>query len=187
MERSVVNGLIRRILLSFAALSPGVVAVFFQELALSLAFALLGVAGAISVAAVAIATSPKISDALTAPATAKRDYASLLRPYAFAELHESCPDPILIRAHLKDMTSPADASPGFVDKDQQIAMITAQIMARWDVIDVFSLSDDQARELWLVETLLRASPAEAGALAERFVTPEVMLTMRDRISITPVV
>jgi hypothetical protein len=75
--------------------------------------------------------------------------------------------------------APTLKTPGFVTEDEQIAMVLSQILARWDAVELSHLSDDQIREIWLVERLMRASPAEAGALSRYFAAPNAMLAMRD--------
>jgi hypothetical protein len=64
-------------------------------------------------------------------------------------------------------------------------MVLSQIIARWDASDLSQLDDDQIRELWLIDRMMRASPAEAGALSHYFSAPEAMLAMRDMLA-TPV-
>ncbi len=172
----------RRLLLSIAALSPGVVTITVHEFAASLAFMILGIFGVISVAAVAVAMSPQINQAQFGQDMRKPEHSTLLVPSAFADLREKSPDPIVIRATLKTFMAPSRDAPGFVTEDEQIAMVLAQIMARWDETDILHLSDDQSRELWLVERLMRATPAEAGSLAMNFAAPNAMLTMRDSLA-----
>ncbi|MFP7569792.1 hypothetical protein [Marivita sp. S2033] len=160
------------------------VAITFQEIAVSLAIMLLGITGALSVAAAAIAVSPKINQTVMADAKPKTRYPSLLVRSAFGDLASQSPTPVLIRVHIKDFITPSAGADAFVTKDDHIAMILAQIMARWGETDAMHLSDDQARELWLIERLLRASPAEAGELSACFSNPKAMLAMRDRVAQT---
>ena len=61
-------------------------------------------------------------------------------------------------------------------------MVLGQIMAQWQISDAVQLTDNQARELWLIEHLLRSDPAEAGELAGHFTAPDAMLAMRDRVA-----
>ncbi|MCK0150373.1 hypothetical protein MWU54_10090 [Marivita sp. S6314] len=147
-----------------------------------MALTLMGIAGAVSVAAAAVAVSPKVNETMQSAGSGRPGYFSLLTHAALENLRDTCPDVTLVRAHLHDIISPADTSPGFVSEDHQIAMVLAQIMARWEVLDAFQLNDDQARELWFLERLLRASPAEAGAMAECFASPDVVLAMKDRVA-----
>ena len=174
--------LIRRIVLSVATLSPGVIAITVQELALSVVIMLIGITGAMSVALAAFAVSPKVNQSLTAYSQPNSDYPSLLVQSAFTALVSQSPNPHVIRANMDALMAPAKASMGFVRQDEQVAMILAQILARWGKTSALDLSDAQARELWLIERLLRATPAQAGAMAENFTAPNAMLAMRDRIA-----
>ncbi|MCR9156385.1 MAG: elongator complex protein 4 [Rhodobacteraceae bacterium] len=169
-------------LLVIAALSPGVVSITLQEFAFSLAFMVMGVFGAISLAAATIAVFPQIGPASLSLETTKRPYPSLLISSALNNLKGITPNPIGIRIALQSLLSPDDKSPGFITEDAQIGMVLSQIIARWDATDVAQLNDDQIRELWLVEQLMRASPAEAGSLSWYFVSPDAMLVMRDALA-----
>ncbi|WP_178346928.1 hypothetical protein [Marivita hallyeonensis] len=176
----------RRILLSLAALSPGVVSLTMQEFAVSLAIMLLGITGALSMTAVAMAVYPKVSETLATYDVPKTGYPSLLTQGALDFLRTQPLDPRLIRADLEGRLSIKKPGPGFVTREDRIDMILGQITARWNVSEILQLSDDQARELWLVERLVRATPAEAGKMAEHFVSPNAMLAMRDRVAQTEV-
>lgn len=171
----------RRVLLSLAALSPGVVTLALQEFAVSVAFMVLGLFGAIGVAIVAVAASPQMKDLHETSSARKASHPSLLTASAMNEIREKAPNPVVIRASLRTLMKPQNQMPGFVTDEEKIAMVLSQIMARWGHSEPTELSDDQARELWLVEQLMRATPAEAGALASCFTAPNAMLTMRDRI------
>ncbi|MGJ8603343.1 MAG: hypothetical protein ACSHXH_04380 [Marivita sp.] len=172
----------RRLLLSLAALSPGVVTITLQEFAVSLAFMALGLFGAIGLAVVAVSISPQVKQAQFRTDAPSPSYPSLVLTSAFADLRQKAPDPLVIRATLYAVMTPTIQPPGFVTEDEKVAMVLAQIMARWGETDPMSVSDDQSCELWLVERLMRATPAEAGALAVYFAAPNAMLTMRDRIA-----
>lgn len=175
---------IRRMVLSAAALSPGVVAVSVQEMAVTLALMLLGITGAMSVLAVAVALSPKIDDRFTAYHPTDTAYPSLLVDTAVEFVKQYSPDPLAIRGHLSELVgAPIDVNAAD-HPDSAIALVLNRIMARWGETDVYRLSDDQARELWLIERLMRASPAEAGTLANYFAAPNAVLAMRDRIAET---
>ncbi|MFA8387327.1 MAG: hypothetical protein ACEPO2_17015 [Pelagibaca sp.] len=168
-----------RLLLVSAALSPGVVTITLQEFAVSLAFMVLGIFGALSIAAATIALFPQVGPSSLTSKEPKKTYPSLLVSSAFSSLRTMAPDPLVIRATLQTLISPTPKVPRFVTDEDQIAMVLAQIIARWDMSDLSQLNDDQVRELWLVERLMRASPAEAGALAHFFASPNAMLAMRD--------
>jgi len=177
-----VKALKRRLLLSIAALSPGVVVIALQEFAVSMAFLLLGLFGALGVAAAALAMSPQIKPTQVGNGAIKTDYPSLLVPSAKLALVDKTPDVVVIRANLATVMAPSLKPPDFLTQDEQIAMVLSRIMARWGQSEIFNLSDDQARELWLIDRLLRASPAEAGAMAVHFASPNAVLAMRDSIA-----
>jgi hypothetical protein len=153
---------------------------------MSLMFTLLGLTGMLSVVAATIAISPKLNAALEDHVAPNISYPSLLIGSAFAFLQDNSPDPLIIRASMQKLLAPTLASNGFVTADDQVAMVLAQILARWGETDVLAVSDDQARELWLVERLMRAPSAEAGALANYFAAPNAMLTMHDQIAVTEI-
>jgi hypothetical protein len=172
----------RRLLLTMAALSPGVVTVTLHEFALSMALMVLGVFGAISIAAAAVAVFPQsVLPGLETEDT-RRSYPSLVMTSALDSLRDIAPDPTVLRAQMEKLLKPAGLSSGFMTEDDQVAMVLAQIMARWNTTDAMLLSDDQIRELWLVDRLMRATPAEAGALSKFFTAPNAMLTMRDTLA-----
>lgn len=172
----------RRALLTFAALSPGVVSITLQEVAVSFAFMVLGVFGALSIAAATLSVFPQIGPSPMMESATKKASPSLLLPSSLARLAAMAPDPTIIRAHLQMLMGQDKGSPRFLTEDDQIAMVLSQILARWDSPHLNDLTDDQVRELWLVERLMRASPAEAGALAHFFVSPNAMLAMRDALA-----
>lgn len=169
----------RRILLSLAALSPGVAAITIHELALSALLLVLGITGALSVVVFFVAASPALGAKAPARALVAPERRSILRREAISDLRRQIPDTAGLRTHFTALLTerrPNDA------RFTQIALVLSQVMARWQVIAVSQLSDDQLRELWLTERLLRAGPAEAGALSRHFVAPDVMLAMRDRLA-----
>ncbi len=174
--------IVRRMVLSAAALSPGVVAISMQELAISIAFMLLGITGAISAGVAAVAVSPKLKTLVLHDDADLAEYRSLLLPSALKMLENESPDPVQIRAQLRNRLLVDTRIPGFMTHDDEIGMALSHIMAQWDTNDVLTLSDAQARELWLVNRLLSASPAEAGALAVFFSAPNAMLAVRDRVA-----
>ena len=174
--------LVRKIVLSAAALTPGMAIIAMQEFALSFALMVIGLVGLIGVCAIALGVSPKGNQALNRTETAATDHPSLLTHAGVTALQTQDLDPKSLRSHLDNLITRSHGAEGFVTIDDQIAMVLAQVMARWRTSDAMQLGDDQARELWLVEQLLRSTPAEAGALAEHFTTPDAMLALRDRIA-----
>lgn len=174
--------LFRRMVLSLAALSPGVASLTVQELAVSAAITILGVTSLLSVAAAVLAVSPKIHETLAAYDPPNTEYPSLLTQAALASLRAQPLDPTLLRAEMTKVVAPTTGITGFLTRDDRVAMMLSQVMAQWQVTDVLRLTDDQARELWLVERLLRASPEEAGALSHNFTKPDALLAMRDRVA-----
>lgn len=149
---------------------------------MSIAFMVLGIFGALSLAAATLAVFPNIGPQTLTEGETKRPHPSLLLPSAMASLKDMAPDPLVIRATLQSRISPSRTVPGFVTQEDHVAMVLAQIMARWECMDVSHLTDDQVRELWLVERLMRCGPAEAGALSCFFVSPDAMLAMRDALA-----
>ena len=153
-----------------------------QEVAASFAIMLIGITGVISVAVAVMAVTPKVNDTLARMEAPDTDYPSLLTLGALRSLYEQDLDPVLIRAQLHTLMVPSTGHKGFVTLQDQVVMILAQVMAQWSVTDAMQLSDDQALELWLIERLMRSTPAEAGALAANFTSPNAMLAMRDRVA-----
>ncbi len=153
-----------------------------QEFAVSLAFMVFGVFGAICFATITIAVLPQVGQTPEKHRMNKKAYATLLISSAARSLRETAPDPTVIRGILQGLISPAQGMPNFITADEQVAMVLSHIIARWDETDLLQLTDDQLRELWLVERLMRSSPAEAGALSQYFASPEAMLAMRDAVS-----
>ena len=177
--KTAVDRVKRRMLLVVAALSPGVVSITLHEFAVSLAFMVLGVFGTISIAAATIAIFPQIAPSSLMQEPTKRAYPSLLLSSALGALKGMSPDPVTIRATLQARMHAAPSALGFVTEEEQVAMVLSQIIARWGSSDLSHLDDNQIRELWLVDRMMRASPAEAGALSHFFAAPEAMLAMRD--------
>ena len=178
----IVNLVKRRVLLTFAALSPGVVALTLQEMAVSLAFMVLGIFGAISLAAATLSVFPHVGPSSLIESMSRKPYPSLLLPSASDRVRRMAPEPPVIRAQLKLLMENAHSAPRFLTEKDQIGMVLSRILARWDSPHLAELSDDQIRELWLVERLMRASPAEAGALSRFFASPNAMLAMRDALA-----
>lgn len=165
-----------------AALSPGVVSITLQEMAVSLAFMVLGVFGALSIAAVMVSVFPQIGPYALIDKTSDKSYPSLLVSSVLDRLRQMAPDPMILRAQVHDLLSSDARSPGFVTDADQVAMVMSQIIARWGNTDPYELTDDQLRELWLVQRLMKASPAEAAALSRFFAAPDAMLAMRDALA-----
>lgn len=172
----------KRLVLSLAAFSPGVVAISVQEMALSFALMLLGITGFISVAAVTLAVSPRIGETLAQYDTPEMGYPSLLLKSAFGFLDRHGPAIPAIRAQLQGTLQPRTTLPEVLNREDQIALILTKVMERWGERDIAALSDAQAQELWLIERILRASAAEAGALSGYFAAPDKILAMRDQVA-----
>jgi hypothetical protein len=177
-----VKRLVRKIVLSAAVLTPGLAYFFLRDRDLSSDVFLIVLIGLIGACAAVFAIRPKIKISQRGLDTAPPEYASLLTRAALASLREQDLDPQSLRIHMTQLITRAHGAEGFATFDDQVAMVLAQIMARWGITDPMQLGDSQARELWLAEQLMRATPAEAGALAKNFKTPDVMLTMRDRVA-----
>lgn len=167
----------RKFVVSAATLTPGMALIYMQEYTFFL-IVLIGVA-----AATAIILVRKSRARQKGPGPAGTEYQSSLKPAALRALRTDGPDPGRARAELGQLMSRAHGAMGFVTSDDQVAMVLSQVLAQWDATDLKKLSDDQIRELWLVEKLIRSSPAEAGKLADHFTAPDVILAMRDRVAL----
>ncbi len=72
--------------------------------------------------------------------------------------------------------------PGFpLDRDTAIARTLTGFMQGWKTQDLAKLTETQRAELFLINTLLRTDPGEAGRLAQLFARPDTMLDLRDEI------
>ncbi|PYG31158.1 hypothetical protein C8N36_105217 [Pelagimonas varians] len=66
-------------------------------------------------------------------------------------------------------------------RDNVIALTLRGLMLGWKTKDLTKLSELQRCELYLINTLLRSDPGEAGRIAQLFARPETMLDLRDEI------
>lgn len=66
-------------------------------------------------------------------------------------------------------------------RDTVIALTLRGFMLGWKTEDLTKLSEQQRCELYLINTLLRSDPGEAGRIAQLFARPETMLDLRDEI------
>ncbi|WP_299935695.1 hypothetical protein [uncultured Pelagimonas sp.] len=70
-----------------------------------------------------------------------------------------------------------------LDRDTAIARTLMGFMQGWKTQNLASLTETQRAELYLINTMLRASPGEAGRLAQLFARPDTMLDLRDEIDL----
>lgn len=112
--------------------------------------------------------------------------ASLLQARLTDAQRKSLPNPAYITRELVRVLSvgnelqPFGAPP---DRDTTIARTLQGFMHGWNVKDVAKLSKSQSSELYLINTLLRSNPGEAGRIAQLFARPETMLDLRDEIDV----
>lgn len=66
-------------------------------------------------------------------------------------------------------------------RDTVIALTLRGFMQGWKTEELTELSEQQRCELYLINTLLRSDPGEAGRIAQLFTRPETMLDLRDEI------
>lgn len=113
-------------------------------------------------------------------------YVSLLMPLAMDKVAALAPAPDRIRAEIRPQIethslSDRRATAFQIDTDQT-ALILRQIMTRWGCETASDLTDAQLRELWLVNRLVTASPADAAAYSVYFAAPDAMLALRDALA-----
>lgn len=70
-----------------------------------------------------------------------------------------------------------------LDRDTAIMRTLQGFMQGWKTLDLAKLSAAQRTELYLINTLLRADPGEAGRVAQLFARPDTMLDLRDEIDL----
>src|SRR6056297_2572839 len=95
---SCLMGLLKRVVLGLAALSPGVVFLTLQEFAVSMAFLVLGLFGALGAAAAAVAMSPPVKHVPSSANLSREDYPSLILASTLPDLRAVAPDPLQLRA-----------------------------------------------------------------------------------------
>ena len=66
-------------------------------------------------------------------------------------------------------------------RDDAIAAILNRFLTGWNHAGADMLTPQETLELALLDRLLRASPQEAGALAQLFTRPDLMLALRDEV------
>ena len=109
---------------------------------------------------------------------------ALLRPGALRRAASDLPDHKSMLAYLSAALDPADAGAvsGMPETaDRATALALAQILANWEAPTVHALSPARLGELYLFERLIRARADEAGALAQFFQRPDLVLDIRDQI------
>ncbi|MFW2541705.1 hypothetical protein ACN2XU_03605 [Primorskyibacter sp. 2E107] len=93
---------------------------------------------------------------------------------------DDLPEPAVLRAMLAQRFAVPDAMTS--PREQRISQTVYQLAQRMTEGDLALLSDEQLRSLAAVQRLLRASPQEAGALAQRFEQPAAVLDLRDVVA-----
>ena len=69
------------------------------------------------------------------------------------------------------------------DRDTAIARTLHGFLQSWNIKDLSEMTELQRSELFLINTLLRSPPGEAGRIAQLFARPDTMLDLRDEIDI----
>ncbi|MCR8550850.1 hypothetical protein M4578_23745 [Salipiger sp. P9] len=98
------------------------------------------------------------------------------------------PDPQDIRQSLRHIlqSPPPVTSPyGAAEPetlDYALSRAVERILGSWGKRKLAELTREELQELWMLEQLVRATPDRAGALAQSFVNPDVVLEIRDRIA-----
>ena len=102
---------------------------------------------------------------------ARRPVARLMAPCALRQHAPAMPSPAKIRAALGDAL-----------QDEALRLVVTRICRSWGRPRLIDLSPDELRELWLLLQLVTAPPDRAGALAQRFANPAVVLDIRDHLA-----
>ncbi|WGW03104.1 hypothetical protein [Tropicibacter oceani] len=98
-------------------------------------------------------------------------------------LPDDLPDIEQARRLLIQATLVVDDSPGAPPgRDSAIAEVLTGVMQGWGHAGAETLPRALVQELTVLDRLLRASPQEAGALAQYFARPDLMLDLRDGVN-----
>lgn len=68
-----------------------------------------------------------------------------------------------------------------IDRNGAIASILRRFLASWAARVPEVLAPDELADLWLLDQVLRASPGDAGRLAQLFLAPGAILALRDEV------
>ncbi|MGH1415558.1 MAG: hypothetical protein ACRBB0_18865 [Pelagimonas sp.] len=169
----------QRIVLTGLALIPAVAAVF------PLSGIALAVSGLGSAYALVASLRPQpIRISRTTPGAHRAT--TLLRGPLPKSDRSALPDQSAISHHLMRVLAAANdfQPPGVpLDRDTAIARTLSGFMQGWRTQNLSKLTASQRSELYLINTLLRAEPGEAGRLAQLFARPDTMLDLRDEIDL----
>jgi len=102
---------------------------------------------------------------------ARRPMARLMTPRALRQHAPFMPSPAEIRTALEDAL-----------QDDALRLVVTRICRSWGRPRLNDLSPDELRELWQLLQLVTAPPDRAGALAQRFANPAVVLDIRDHLA-----
>ena len=123
------------------------------------------------------------------PAAPTESTAQLLLPQAHRRPPPGFPDIDSQRAHVTTRLvrrNWPDAKPYGRDEpdrsDFALATVIGHVVDLWQVPRAEALSDAQVRELYMLDRLASADPAEAGRLAQDFQNPALVLDIRDQIA-----
>lgn len=181
---------VQRYLLSGVALVPAFAAYLLPDPARDDIFSVFGLTGTLilwSVLAVSVIHIASYTGAR--PDTVRRaapvSPGGLLRPEMLRQSGLALPDLSDMRGHLGAVLAAAETelAPGTPEsRERATAIALSRILDTWNVPTLHALAPDRLRELYLLDRLLRARPDEAGALAQLFERPDVVLDIRDQIA-----
>lgn len=164
---------LRQYLLMGLALSPAAAAIFLPASAAKLPF-VLGLIGAGS--AYALLSSLRMH---AGEAEFARSGTPLVRGAVLRDPSADLPDLPTMRRHIAacvTLPEPPDRPPS---QDEAIAKALRHVLKSWDCLSPGALNRDEVTELYLLDRLLRAAPAEAGRLSQAFLRPDIVLELRD--------
>lgn len=112
--------------------------------------------------------------------------APLLTLEALDDPARDMPSPRDIRETLV-RTLDAEAPDGSAESGPETAehalrRVIERVMASWGARDIAALGPGRLQELWELQSLITTRPDRAGELSQRFVNPDVVLELRDRVA-----
>ncbi len=165
----------QRIALTGLALAPALVLLPSPLAGLPLAIGLTGACSAYALL-LSLRQSTANSDMARTGTPLLRGAALRSPPVTVPELHH-------LRAEVSQMLTPAPPHPLQVPPDAHEALRRAlsQVIVAWGRPAPSALSRDELVELFILARLLRATPQEAGELAQAFRRPDAILDVRDAV------
>lgn len=168
-----------RIVLTVLALGPALIA------ALPVSGIAMAVGGLGSAYALVASLRPQPIRVSRVSVGASRATTLLRNPLPKSEQNKLPGQTEMSRQLMRILTSANDFHPPAVplDRDTAIARTLMGFMQGWKTQDLAKLSKTQRSELYLINTLLRTTPGEAGRIAQLFSRPDTMLDLRDEIDL----